>query len=263
MLSKSQLSFVNSLHLKKFRKQHNLFIVEGYKSISEFIASDYVLYQLFHVPEVASKVAIFTRKTKHFEVSSSELGKISTLKNPSGALALFEIPMQVEIKAKELEGNFSLVLDHVQDPGNLGTIIRTADWFGIKHIICSVDTADCYNPKVIQATMGSLARVTLQYTDLAQWLSTTKIKTYGALLNGTSLYDSDLSLKNDFSKKREGIVIMGNEGQGIRSEILPFIDEAITIPNFGEAESLNVAIATALICSEIKRNESLPINGVK
>ncbi len=263
MLSKSQLSFVNSLHLKKFRKQHNLFIVEGYKSISEFIASGYILHQLFHVPDVASKVAIFPQKPKHFEVSSLELGKISTLKTPSGTLALFEIPAQKEINAEKIQGNFTLVLDYVQDPGNLGTIIRTADWFGVKHIICSLDTADCYNPKVIQATMGSLARVTLQYVDLQEWLPSVKIKKYGAMLKGTSLYHSDLSGVNDSSKKHEGIVIMGNEGQGIRNNILPFIDEAITIPNFGEAESLNVAIATALICSEIRRSTKFTTNSEK
>lgn len=259
MLSKSQLSFVNSLHLKKFRKQYNLFIVEGYKSITEFLASGYVLSQLFYIPEIASKVANFPQKTKHNELSSSELAKISTLKNPSGTLAIFEIPEQRAICAQELEGNFSLVLDYVQDPGNLGTIIRTADWFGIKHIICSLDTTDCYNPKVIQATMGSLARVTLHYVDLPQWLPLINLKKYGALLNGTSLYKSGLSRDKNNIEKHEGIVIMGNEGQGIRSEIFPFIDKAITIPNFGEAESLNVAIATALICSEIRRNDDFVI----
>lgn len=256
MLSKSQLSFVKSIHLKKFRKQHHLFLVEGDKSIAEFLASGYILSQLFYTPEIASKVANFPQKMKHYAISSLELAKISTLKNPAGVLAIFEMPVQKEIQPADVAGKFSLVLDFVQDPGNLGTIIRTADWFGIQHIICSLDTADCYNPKVVQATMGSLARVSIHYVDLEKWIPTSNLKTYGALLNGNSLYQSGLSSPQIDTSTREGLIVLGNEGHGIRPEILPFIDEAITIPRFGGAESLNVAIATALICAEIKRNDA-------
>lgn len=258
MLSKSQLSFVKSIHLKKFRKQHNLFIVEGHKSITEFIKSGYILSQLFYLPDMASKVANFPQKTKHHEISSLELAKISTLKNPTGTLALFEIPLNSISEKIELKGKFSLVLDYVQDPGNLGTIIRTADWFGIENIICSVDTADCYNPKVVQATMGSLARVSIHYKELIDWLPKTNIKVYGALLDGISIYNYDFNNKQDkkTSEMQDGLIVLGNEGHGIRESLLPFIDQAITIPRFGLAESLNVGIAAALICSELKRNLS-------
>ncbi len=256
MLSKSQLSFVKSIHLKKFRIQHRLFIVEGYKSIKEFILSKYSISQLFYTPEMASKVANFPQKMKCFEITSSELEKISTLKSPSGMLALFEIGDITDADAVSFRKKFSLVLDCVQDPGNLGTIIRTADWFGIENIICSLDSADCYNPKVVQATMGSLARVALHYKDLAQWLPQAGIKTYGALLDGMSLYSCDFttSSKKTPGEHQEGLILLGNEGQGIGQALLPYIDQAVTIPRFGSAESLNVAIATALICSEIRRH---------
>lgn len=256
MLSKSQLSFIKSIHLKKFRIQHRLFIVEGYKSIQEFLVSSYTLSQLFFTPEMASKVANFPQKMKHFEITSSELGKISTLKSPNGMLALFEIPVNTHSELK-INRKFSIVLDCIQDPGNLGTIIRTADWFGINNIICSLDSADCYNPKVVQATMGSLARVNIHYQDLAQWLPQAGIKTYGALLEGTSLYNCDFTVSGPMKgsvEHEEGLILLGNEGQGIRQDLLPYIDQAVTIPRFGSAESLNVAIATALICSEIRRH---------
>lgn len=255
MLSKSQLSFIKSIHHKKFRIQHRFFIVEGYKSIKEFIFSKYTLSQLFFTPEMASKLANFPQNMKHFEITSSELEKISTLKSPNGMLALFEIPIVDSTEAIKLDRKFTLVLDCIQDPGNLGTIIRTADWFGIENIICSLDSADCYNPKVVQATMGSLSRVAIHYRDLVQWLPQAGIKTYGALLNGVSLYSCDFTAgqKNDSVEYQEGLILLGNEGQGIGQALLPYIDQAVTIPRFGEAESLNVAIASALICSEIRR----------
>ena len=256
MLSKSQLSFVKSIHHKKFRIQHRLFIVEGYKSIKEFLFSKYILSQLFFTPEMASKVANFPQKMKYFEITSSELDKISTLKSPNGMLALFEIPVGTDPETIKLDGKFSIVLDCIQDPGNLGTIIRTADWFGIENIVCSLDSADCYNPKVVQATMGSLTRVAIHYTDLAQWLPQAGIKTYGALLEGISLYSCDFTAEtNKYSAGDQGgLILLGNEGQGIGQALLPYIDQAVTIPRFGSAESLNVAIATALICSEIRRH---------
>src|SRR5690606_23454694 len=148
MLSKSQIGYIKSLHLKKFRKQHGKFVVEGIKSIMEFLHSDYTIDQLFYVPETTPKVAIFPRKIKLNSISPQELKKISTLNNPQDALAIFEIPHRDVIETHNLSSKFSLVLDAIQDPGNLGTIIRTADWFGIDHIICSPDTADIYNPKV-------------------------------------------------------------------------------------------------------------------
>ncbi|HLT42859.1 MAG TPA: RNA methyltransferase [Sphingobacteriaceae bacterium] len=256
MLSKSQLSLIKSLHFKKFRNQHRLFIVEGHKSITEFLDAKYSLAQLFYIPENISKVAKFPHKMKHYEITSLDFNKISTLKNPNGTLALFEIPNDSGIDGLELKGRYSLVLDYVQDPGNLGTIIRTADWFGIENIICSSDTADCYNPKVVQATMGSLARVSIHYTNLEEWLPRMDMKVYGASLDGTPLYNCDFGgiNKDGSAQGAEGLIILGNEGQGIRQQLNPFINEAITIPRFGSAESLNVAIAASLICSEIRRS---------
>lgn len=172
--------------------------------------------------------------------------KISCLKTPPGVLALVKIPVQPALNYNLLEKKFSLALDGVQDPGNLGTIIRTADWFGIEHIICSDDTVDAYNPKVVQATMGSLSRVKIHYTPLAHGLAQIKLPVFGALLNGQNIYNANFG--------SEGIILMGNEGNGIRLETQAVINTAITIPQAGSAESLNVAIATAIFCSEISRN---------
>lgn len=244
MLSKSQISLIKSLHLKKFRKTHNLFIVEGIKSITEFINEEYVLHSIYYLPEMSSKVVNFLRILKGNEISSDELNKISTLTNPQGVLAVFRIPHH-DLKVEDLQNKFSLALDFIQDPGNLGTIIRTADWFGMDTIICSMDTADIYNPKVIQATMGSLARIKVFYCDLKEWLPKCSLKIYGAVLDGESIYESDFG--------NEGIILMGNEGSGIQADLMPLISERITIPRFGRAESLNVAISSAIICSELNR----------
>lgn len=254
MLSKSQLSLIKSLHLKKFRNQHQLFLVEGEKSIAEFLSSGFELSQLFYVKELTSKMTNFPHKRKHVPISSADFNKISSQKNPSGTLAVFSIPPQIGLQNLTLENKFTLVLDGVQDPGNLGTIIRIADWFAIDTILCSEDTVSCFNPKVVQATMGSLARIKVYYTDLKTWLPKFKhIKSYAAELNGTSLYAANLGKANS-SGTAEGLIILGNEGHGIRPEISEFVEESITIPKYGDAESLNVAIACALICAEIKRN---------
>jgi TrmH family RNA methyltransferase len=244
MLSKSQISLIKSLHLKKFRKTHNLFIVEGVKSITEFINEEYVLHSIYYLPEMSSKVVNFLRNMKGNEISSDELKKISALTNPQGVLAVFKIPHN-DLKVEYLKGKFSFALDFIQDPGNLGTIIRTADWFGMDTLICSMDTADIYNPKVIQASMGSLARVKVFYCDLKEWLPECKFKIYGAVLDGESIYESNFG--------DEGIILLGNEGSGIQSDLIPLISERITIPRFGGAESLNVAISSAIICSELSR----------
>jgi len=244
MLSKSQISLIKSLHLKKFRKTHNLFIVEGIKSITEFINEEYVLHSIFYLPEMSSKVVNFLRIIKGNEISSDELKKISALTNPQGVLAVFQIP-QHALNIEDLRNKFTLALDFIQDPGNLGTIIRTADWFGMDTLICSMDTADIYNPKVIQASMGSLARIKVFYYDLKKLLPTCNMKIYGAVLNGKSIYESDFG--------EEGIILMGNEGSGIQPDLVPLISERITIPQFGRAESLNVAISSAIICSELSR----------
>src|SRR5690606_31367645 len=158
MLSKSQISLVKSLHLKKFRTAHRLFIVEGMKSITEFFNEEYVLHSLYYLPEILPKVGNFLGNIKGIEISSEELKKISSLANPHGALAVFHVPDR-RLQPSDLKNRFTLALDFVQDPGNLGTIIRTADWFGMDTLICSNDTTDAFNPKVVQASMGSLARM--------------------------------------------------------------------------------------------------------
>lgn len=244
MLPKSQLQFIKSLHQKKFRKEHGLFIVEGIKSLTEFLHSDYIVHSIYCFSKVEPKIGIFPKNIKQYIISEKELTIISALKTPQGVLALVEMPPQKDVVDKNLNNNFSLVLDTIQDPGNLGTIIRTADWFGISNVICSNDTVDVFNTKVVQATMGSLAHVTISYVNLPTFLSETKLPIYAASLSGQSIYETDFG--------KEGLILLGNEGNGISH---PLMDQAkgITIPNFGKAESLNVAISAAIFCSELKR----------
>jgi TrmH family RNA methyltransferase len=245
MLSKSQINLLKSLQHKKFRREHGFFIVEGHKSIAEFIDSPYQIEAIYHTTTFDSKVLKLSQKINFCEISVTELEKISSLKTPQEVLALIKIPNWPALQHEQLKGKFSLVLDGIQDPGNMGTIIRIADWFGIGDIICSDDTVDAYNPKVVQACMGSLARVKVHYTPLADFLVKIKLPVFGALLDGENIYDTDFG--------KEGLVIMGNEGNGLRPEIAKLVNKAITIPRIGKAESLNVAIATALFCSEITR----------
>lgn len=192
------------------------------------------------------KLGNLSHNIKIYPITTSELSKISNLTTPQHLVALVKIPQPTALTTKDLKSSFILALDGVQDPGNLGTIIRTADWFGIKTIVCSEDTVDAYNSKVVQATMGSLARVDIRYTNLIQFLDEQDLPVFGALLNGTSIY------KTDFGT--EGIILLGNEGNGIRPEIIEKIGYPVTIPNFGRAESLNVAISAAIFCSELRRN---------
>lgn len=246
MISKSQISFIKSLHQKKYRKEHSLFIVEGFKSILEFIDSNYEIDSIFHLSDFMPKLGKLSQNIKLFEISLNELSKISALNSPQQALALVKVPDNEYVKNEDLKGKFAIALDGIQDPGNLGTIIRTADWFGMEHIFCSEDTVEAYNPKVVQASMGSLARVKIVYTDLKKLFEKKNTPVFGALLEGKSIY------KTNFGN--EGIVLLGNEGKGISADLLPKIDFPVTIPRFGSAESLNVAISTSIICSEIRRN---------
>ncbi|WP_346067142.1 TrmH family RNA methyltransferase [Sphingobacterium siyangense] len=247
MLSKAQISLITSLQNKKYRKQHGLFIVEGIKSVMEFISSSYEVESIFYTDDANTKVGKISHNIKSHELTETEFQKISALKSPQGILALVKLPLQQKIVSSDLKNKFSLVLDDVQDPGNLGTIIRTAEWFGIEHIICSIGTVDAYNPKVVQATMGSLARLQIHYTDLTDFIPATGLKVYGALLDGQSIYQTVWA--------DEGLIVMGNEGNGISDEIIALIDQAVTIPRLGQAESLNVAVATTIFCSEISRQK--------
>lgn len=248
MLSKSQISFLTSLQLKKQRKEHGLFLVEGLKSVAEFIKSDYQIETIYYTPAILSKLDKISGKIKLEEVKPEELLKISALNTPQDVLAIVRIPEEQKISTKCLKGNYSLLLDGIQDPGNLGTIIRTADWFGFTQIICSNDTVEAYNPKVVQASMGSLARIKLHYTDLVSFLDEHKLSTYVTALDGSSIYEVDF--------KKEGLLILGNEGNGIRPEILKKGTHQISIPRVGKAESLNVAVCAGICCAEIRRKRS-------
>jgi TrmH family RNA methyltransferase len=246
MLSKSQISLIKSLHQKKYRKENKIFIVEGIKSITEFISSTYQIHSIYYLAQVQSLLPQLPANIKLFEVNEADLNKISALQTPQGVLALVKIPEETGTETLKLKNQFSFVLDGIQDPGNLGTIIRTADWFGFKNIICSLNTADIYNPKTVQATMGSLSRVNVVYDDLKSLLLRSDLPVFGAMLSGNSLYEINWG--------KEGLIILGNEGQGISDEIANFITQPVTIPRVGGAESLNVAISAAILCSDISRN---------
>ncbi|QXU39975.1 RNA methyltransferase [Pedobacter sp. D749] len=245
MLSKSQISFIKSLHQKKYRKEHGLFIVEGIKSIQEFFQSSYQIHTIFYNSEQYNLLPKLPANINLFEVKNAELDKISTLQTPQGFLALVHIPKNKELDLKELKNEFTLVLDGVQDPGNMGTIIRTADWFGVKNIICSADSVEVFNPKTVQATMGSLARINVYEADLPALLEKNTIPVFGALLDGESIYKTQWGT--------EGLVILGNEGKGISPEVIKKINKPVTIPKIGEAESLNVAVSAAIFCAELVR----------
>lgn len=209
--------------------------------------SDYQIETIYYTPDSAPKLLNLSRNIKLQQIAYSDLERFSNLHTPQDVCATVKIPDWPTLVTNDLRNNFSLVLDGVQDPGNLGTIIRTADWFGIKHIICSADTAEAYNPKVVQSTMGSLCRVKIHYLDLPEFLQQADLPTFAALLDGENIF------KTDFG--HEGLIIMGNEGQGIRAEVQQMVDRAVTIPRIGSAESLNVAIATAIFCAELSRNK--------
>ncbi len=242
MISKNQIKFIRSLELKKNRKQNGLFVAEGPKVVGDLLHADYKARMLFATKPYPGAELI----------TNDELQRISFLQHPQEILAVFEMPT-LNSQPSTLNSQLSLALDGVQDPGNLGTIIRIADWFGISTIYCSPETADVYNPKVVQATMGSLAHVQVVYTDLLALVSQLppSYPVYGTLLDGENIYQQELT--------SEGIIVMGNEGNGISQALREHINRRLLIPDFhtGElrAESLNVAIATAITCSEFKRRQ--------
>ena len=233
-ISKAQIKFIRSLQHKKYRDEAGVFVAEGSKCVEELKKS----FEL--VLEVTPANA-----------TEQEIAQMSGLKTPQGVIAVFKKRNNNLSPLTSHLSPLTPVLDGIQDPGNLGTIIRTCDWFGVKQIICSRDTADCYNPKVVQATMGSLTRVNLTYTDLPQWLAQQQCPIYGTLLNGKNIYQS--KIENQESR----IIVMGNEGNGISQEVRKFITHPILIPSYPEnaetSESLNVAIATAIVLAEFRR----------
>jgi len=216
MISKRQIKIITSLHQKKYRKSTGLFVAEGKKVIQEFLNSKFELDTLFTIDE-----HLFANTSKVALISEAELKKISFLKTPNKALALFKITDNAVVNAEGL----IVALDDVRDPGNLGTIIRLCDWFGVKQLVCSEATVDCYNPKVIQATMGSLTRVNVVYTNLENYLSETKLPVFGAFMDGKNVYQTELPT--------DGILVMGNEANGVSEKISKFITKKIAIPRFG------------------------------
>lgn len=239
-LSKNQVKLITSLSQKKYRTKHQLFKAEGVKVVEELLNSSLNLHHLFFTRGYKSEK--INNKTL---ISEEELKKISSLKSPNKVLALFEIPHEIKIEEKEL----IVALDDVNDPGNLGTIIRLCDWFGVKQLVCSKNTVDAYNQKVIQSTMGSISRVQINYTDLSNFLSKTKLPIFIADMDGDNLYKANLP--------NDGILVMGNEANGVSKKITLLKNQKITIPRFGKnqlTESLNVATATAILLNEFKRN---------
>lgn len=241
-LSKSDIKLITSLQQKKYRQKHELFVVEGVKGVQEFLQSSYELEQLFVVEEFALDFSIAEKAIT--KISTTDLKKISQLKTPNKVLGIFKIPSQKTPQNKGL----IVALDDINDPGNLGTIIRLCDWFGVTQLICSKQTVDCYNSKVVQASMGSLTRVQINYLDLHSFLTETSLPTYTADMDGVNVYTSELP--------KEGVLIMGNEANGVSSATLEAAKHKVAIPRFGESqktESLNVATATAILLSEFRR----------
>ena len=240
MVSKNQIKLITSLQQKKYRFAHQLFFAEGIKVIQELVESNFELVHLYTTQNDFEQVSTDKRTL----IAESDLKKITALATPNSCLAVFKIPAEKKIG----ESGLILALDSIRDPGNLGTILRLCDWFGIDQLICSKETVDIYNPKVVQATMGSIARVNVNYVDLENVVSQTKLPVFGTFMDGNNIYKTNLP--------QEGIIIMGNEANGISPELEKLIKNRLTIPRFGtlqKTESLNVATATAIILSEFRR----------
>lgn len=249
MLSKNKIKLIHALELKKNRKSEKVFLAEGHKLVNDllpFFSCRTLLateeWLMLHPDVTASEI---------IAVSREELTRASLQKTPQDVLAIFGQP-EYEFCPEQAAGELCLALDGVQDPGNLGTILRIADWFGIRHVFCSSDTADVYNPKAVQATMGALARVKTHYCDLPELvtpLCSEGVPVYGTFLDGENMYGEELS--------SHGLIIMGNEGNGISRQVAEHVNRRIFIPNYpkGEttSESLNVAVATAIVCAEFRR----------
>ncbi|TAJ55262.1 MAG: RNA methyltransferase [Chitinophagaceae bacterium] len=240
MLSKNELKYIQSLCQKKQRQEERLFLVEGAKLVEELLQTGLTVRKIYALPVWAAKHNHLPQLTV---ITEEELEKISNLQTPNQVLAIAE---QSEPAGEPVLANqLTLVLDTIQDPGNLGTIIRIADWFGIHQIVASMDTVELYNPKVIQSTMGSYARVQVWYRPLADFLSDITLPVYGALLDGQNMYE--------VAPLNEGILLIGNESRGIQADLLPFVSHPITIPRIGGAESLNAAVAAGILVSHLTR----------
>jgi TrmH family RNA methyltransferase len=240
MVSKNQIKLITSLQQKKYRFANQMFFAEGIKVIQELVESNFELVHLYTTQNDFEEIP----KDKRTLIAESDLKKISALATPNTCLAVFKIPAEKKIK----ESGLIIALDSIRDPGNLGTILRLCDWFGIGQLICSKETVDIYNPKVVQATMGSISRVNVNYLDLENFIGQTKLPVFGTFMDGSNIYKTNLP--------QEGIIIMGNEANGISEELEKLAKNRLSIPRFGnlqKTESLNVATATAIILSEFRR----------
>lgn len=255
MISKAVIKQVRALHLKKFREETGFFLVEGPKMVSELLrAKGWSVTDIYALSSWSPPSDVFVPEIT--EVSEGELNQISTLKHPNKVLAVVEIPKSGPQMHLAPEAGLFLLVDHIQDPGNLGTIVRIADWFGISGLFCSTDTVDCFSSKVVQASMGSIFRVPIVYTSLSDLLiknsEGAKIPVYATQLDGDNIFKADLS-PNAF-------IIMGNEGRGLNGMLQPFVNKSLLIPSKSNgndsAESLNVAVATGIVCAEFIRRKS-------
>ncbi len=244
-LSKNKIKLIKSLSKKKYRDIEQKFVCEGEKIVELLIKSEYSISEIFVTDKYLNKNNL---KTKNLtQISEKNLKKISCLKTPQQIVAIAQIPT-INIDKINFYNKLTIILDKIRDPGNLGTIIRIADWFGYKNIICSSDSVDAYNPKVVQATMGSIFNINIFYLNLSDFIKKYNLPIYGTFLNGKNIYKSNLS--------KNGFIILGNESNGISKNIEKNITHKISIPSFNKtkyAESLNIASATAIICSEFKR----------
>jgi len=252
MLSRAKTKLITSLLNKKYREQHQLFRVEGSNNVLDFLHGGLEVVEIFASVTWIEHHGSDIGNIRTHEVDETEMKKITSLTSPSEVLALFQLPIQ-NMATPTIPETLTLMLDDIKDPGNLGTMIRTADWFGIRQIICSQATTDAYSPKVVQASMGSLARVSVRYTHLASYLSSlpADLPVYGALLDGTPLFE--------IRHSGPGIILIGSEAHGISTTLLPHITHRITIPSgptlsSGKAESLNASMAAAIICYELSKN---------
>lgn len=238
MVVKSQIKLIKSLGQKKYRAQYGLFVAEGVKLVQELLDSGFTPYRLF----LTEGSALLVAEPSAELVTTDMLKRLSGLATPNKALGVFHIPKAVDVDFKD----WVVALDEVRDPGNLGTIIRLCDWFGIRHLVCSKHSVDCYNPKVLQATMGSIARVNVVYADLSDFLQKADTTIYGTFMGGDNLYTVRLPTA--------GILVMGNEANGISKSIEALVSQKLGIPQFGgnTAESLNVAMAASIVLSEIR-----------
>lgn len=242
MISKAAIRYVKSLQDKKQRQEYSQFIVEGEKSITELLKSRFNVVAIYALQEWLDTVTIDFKGVKVEDVSYEELKQISSHQSPQKVLAIVDMPEPLPLSA---DAGYLLALDEIQDPGNLGTIIRIADWYGIKHIVCSKGCTDHYNPKCINSTMGSFLRVNVVYADIAETATNLQLPLMVAVLDGKNIHEGGLPEK--------GILVIGNEGHGINSAIINASDVRLTIPRFGDAESLNAAVSTAILLDNLKR----------